>query len=151
MPRLVGLDIGDKRIGVAVSDGLGLTAQPIGVVQRRSQKADTAALVALLEGYEVAEFVAGMPMEMDGREGEQADRVRHFCLRLGERTGLPITFEDERLTSRLSERTLIDAGVRRGRRRKVIDKVAAVLILQARLDRGQGDLSIPPLPAKTDA
>ncbi len=138
MQRLAGLDVGDKRIGVAVSDGIGLTAQGLGTVERRSRKADVAAILALIEGYEVAGFVAGLPLKMDGSEGEQVDRVRHFCGHLANDTGLPVTFQDERLTSVASERLLVEAGVRRAKRKQVRDKMAAVLILQAHLDGGAG-------------
>lgn len=135
-PRLAGLDVGDKRIGVAVSDGLGLTAQGLGVVTRQSNVKDVAAIMTLLEDYEIEAFVAGLPVEMSGMEGSQADKVRHFCGHLSKGTDLPIHFQDERLTSVESERVLIEAGVRRGKRRTVIDQVAAVLILQAWLDSG---------------
>ncbi|MFT4571832.1 MAG: putative Holliday junction resolvase [Hyphomicrobiaceae bacterium] len=140
--RLAGLDIGDKRIGVAVSDGLALTAQGLGVVTRQSNAKDIAAILAMLQDYNIAGFIAGLPIEMSGHEGSQADKVRHFCGHLERGTNLPIQFQDERLTSVASERMLIEAGVRRGKRRKVIDQVAAVLILQAWLDTGGG----PTLP-----
>lgn len=136
--RLAGLDVGDKRIGVAVSDALGMTAQGLGVVQRQGKKADAAAIMALLADYEVSTFVAGLPLEMSGAVGDQADRVQHFCRGLEEITGIAVVYQDERLTTRQSERMLVEAGVRRGRRKKVIDQVAAVLILQAYLDTGGG-------------
>ena len=130
----MGLDVGNKRIGVAISDGLGLTAQGLGVITRRSRRADTAELLALIEPYDVWRVVAGLPLTLEGDEGEQADRVRHFCRRLTEDTGLPVTLRDERFTTVESERLLVEAGVRRRRRRDVRDKMAAVIILQGYLD-----------------
>ena len=134
MTRSVGLDVGERRIGVAVSDGLGLTAQPLCVVERQSLKADIAAIQRALADYAVATVVAGLPLEMNGNEGPQAERVRKFCVRLEQETGLAITYQDERLTSVQSERLLESAGVRRERRRGLLDKMAAALILQAWLD-----------------
>ena len=134
MRRSVGLDVGDRRIGVAVSDPLGMTAQPLCVVERRSIKADIAAIEAAVVDYEVETMVAGLPLEMSGNEGHQAERVRKFCVRLEAATGIPVAYQDERLTSVQSERLLESAGVRRERRRGLLDKMAAALILQAWLD-----------------
>lgn len=137
--RTVGLDVGDKRIGVAISDGLGMTAQPIGVVSRTSIVKDAEAILALVAGYEIDRFVAGLPIEMSGREGSQAARVRSFCERLAERTNIGVVYQDERMTSLQSERILIESGMRREKRRAVIDKLAATLILQAWLDTRSAD------------
>jgi putative Holliday junction resolvase len=134
MRRIVGLDVGERRIGVAVSDPLGLTAQPLHVIERRGIKADIAALAASLAQFEVASFVAGLPLEMSGREGPQAERVRAFGRRLEETTGIAVAYQDERLTSVQSERLLESAGVGRERRRGLLDKMAAALILQSWLD-----------------
>jgi putative Holliday junction resolvase len=137
--RLGGLDVGNKRIGVAVSDGLGLTAQPVVVIERSSVKQDVAKIAATLAPYGVRRVVAGLPVEMSGREGEQARRVRAFCEALATATGLDVVYQDERMTTVQSERILVESGVRRGKRREVIDKLAATLILQAYLDaRGTG-------------
>ncbi len=134
-PRTAGLDIGDKRIGVAVGDGIGMTAHPLGVVERKSRKADVKAIMDLLSAYEIDKFVSGLPLNMDGSEGEQADRVRHFCGHLAADTGIEIVFQDERMTSMQSERVLIEAGLTRKKRRGKIDATASALILQAYLDR----------------
>ena len=142
--RLTGLDVGEKRIGVAVSDGLGMTAQPLGVVQRKSLDKDAARIMELLAEYEIERAVAGLPLQMDGDEGEQAARVRHFCMAFSKRTGLEVVYQDERLTTAQSERMLIESGVRRSRRREVIDKMAATLILQAYMDSHAGGAD--PLP-----
>ncbi len=132
--RIAALDIGDKRIGVAVSDALHMTAQPVGVVERHSIVGDIEKILTLLGDYDVGLIVAGLPIQMDGIEGKQAERVRGFCKRLSEETTIDIAYQDERLTSVQSERVLIDSGASRRRRRQVIDKLAAVLILQAYLD-----------------
>ena len=132
--RFAGLDVGDKRIGVAVSDGLGLTAQPLGVIERSGVEKDIMKLLALLASYDVTRIVAGLPLEMSGHEGRQARRVRAFCDALHARAGIDVVYQDERMTTLQSERILVESGVTRGKRRKVIDKMAAVLILQAYLD-----------------
>ncbi|MFN2376118.1 MAG: Holliday junction resolvase RuvX [Candidatus Binatia bacterium] len=132
--RLAALDVGDKRIGVAVSDGLRLTAQPIGTVERRSLAADCAAIQKMLEAYDIEKIVAGLPLNPRGEEGEQADRVRHFCKRFIVETGREVVFQDERLTTAEGDRMLIQSGMRRNRRREVRDRVAAALILQAWMD-----------------
>ena len=134
MKRFVGLDVGDRRIGVAVSDPLAMTAQPHEVVERRGARVDILALMEKLQGFEIASFVAGLPLEMSGNEGFQVERVRTFCERLEKTTGIPVAYQDERLTSVQSERLLESAGVRRERRRGLLDKMAAALILQAWLD-----------------
>jgi putative Holliday junction resolvase len=137
--RIAGLDIGDKRIGVAVSDPLGITAQPVGVVQRHSIEKDVAQVSALLAGYTIDRFVAGLPLELSSREGHQAEKVRRFCDALVARTGLEVIYRDERLTTAQSERLLVESGVRRDKRRGVIDKMAAALILQSYLDQTGGE------------
>ena len=132
--RLAALDIGTKRIGVAVSDGLGLTAQPLCVIDRRGTTADIEQIREALADYAVRRVVVGLPLQMDGSEGGQAELVRRFCERLEATTGWEVLYQDERLTTVESERRLIDAGVRRKARRRVIDKTAAALILQSYLD-----------------
>jgi putative holliday junction resolvase len=132
--RLAALDVGDKRIGVAVSDGLRLTAQPLGTVERRSLAADCAAIEKMLETYDVEKVIAGLPLNPKGEEGEQADRVRHFCKRFVAETGRTVEFQDERLTTVQGDRMLIQSGVKRKRRKEVRDRVAAALILQSWLD-----------------
>ncbi|MFQ5478032.1 MAG: Holliday junction resolvase RuvX [Candidatus Binatia bacterium] len=134
MKRKGGLDIGERRIGVAVTDPLEITAQPLGVVTRQSWKKDIAGIMELLKDYEVDAFVVGLPLTMKGEEGEQADRVKHFCKHLETETGLAVFFQDERLTSVQSERAMIEAGMSRRKRRNNIDKTAAALILQAWID-----------------
>lgn len=134
MGRTLGLDVGDKRIGVAVSDPMGWTAQPLTVIERVGVAKDVAALRAATKDLEVDRVVAGLPLGMDGTEGTQAARVRRFCEALAAATGLEVVYQDERLTTVQSERLLESAGVRRERRRDVVDKMAAALILQSWLD-----------------
>ena len=134
MRRLAALDVGDKRIGVAVSDALRLTAQPVGVVERQSLAKDCAAIETMLAEHEIEKVVAGLPLMPRGEEGEQADRVRHFCERFVRETGREVVFQDERLSTAEGERMLIESGMRRNRRREVRDRIAAALILQSWLD-----------------
>lgn len=134
MGRLAALDVGDKRIGVALSDPLRIAAQPLGMVQRRSQKADCAAILALLDGRPVDKVVVGLPLSFDGSDSEQADRTRHFAKVFAAETGLEVVFQDERMSTQAGERLLIESGVRREKRRQLRDQVAATIILQAYLD-----------------
>jgi putative holliday junction resolvase len=132
--RLAALDVGDKRIGVAVSDPLRLIAQPLGTVERRSLAADCAAIEKMLETYDVEKIIAGLPLNSRGQEGEQADRVRHFCTRLTKETGRAVEFQDESYSTIEGQRHMIDSGQNRRQRREKRDQVAAAVILQAWLD-----------------
>jgi putative Holliday junction resolvase len=133
--RIAALDVGDARIGVAVSDELGITAQGIGVVRRVGGRRDLEAIADVLRPYAPERLVVGLPLNMSGSEGPQAVRVRAFAANLATHLGLPLEFWDERLTTVAAERTLLEADVSRRRRREVIDKVAATLILQGWLAR----------------
>ena len=138
--RILGLDIGTVRIGVAVSDDMGWTAQPLSVIRRRSEEADLDILAELVESCDVGEIVVGLPRNMDGSIGEMARYVREFRDKLGRRLDLPIHEWDERLSSVAAERVLLEGKVRRRKRKEVIDKVAAAYILQGFLDsRSRGD------------
>jgi putative Holliday junction resolvase len=139
--RVAGLDIGEKRIGVAVSDALGITAQPVAVVERKSVRRDVEAIRAMLAEHRVGRIVAGLPLQMNGTEGTQAARVRAFADALAAATGVEVSYQDERLTTVQSERLLVESGMRREKRRAVVDKVAAVLILQAWLDAHPGEVA----------
>ncbi len=136
MKRKIALDVGDVRIGVAVSDLLGITANPRETYVRK--KGDTNADIAYFCEYakreEADAFVLGLPKNMDGTEGDRAVVTRQFGDMLQETSGLPVLYQDERLTTVSAERMLIDADVRREKRKKVIDKVAATIILQSYLD-----------------
>lgn len=135
-PRYLGLDIGNRRIGVAVSDELGLTAQPVLTLERRSNRwEDLRSLARLCRRFGVAGIVVGDPKHLSGDASPQAEKNRMFAEELGALTGLPIHLWDERLTSHEAHRILYVAGHARKTHRKVVDQVAAVLILQGFLDK----------------
>ena len=140
--RILGLDIGTKRIGVAVSDPLGITAQSVAVVECKGSEKDLERIASLVKEYKVTEIVVGVPYNMDGSEGPQAQQVRRFMAEITARVGLPVREWDERLSTVAAERVLLEADMSRAKRRKVIDKVAAVIILQGYLDKRRGDLTI---------
>jgi putative Holliday junction resolvase len=131
--RIAALDVGEARIGVAISDELGITAQPLGVVQRVGGRTDLRALEDMLAPYTPEKIIVGLPLGMSGAEGSQAVRVRAFGERVGTHLGLPVEYWDERLTTVAAERALLEADLSRRRRREVVDKVAASLILQSYL------------------
>ncbi len=134
MPRLLGLDVGDRRIGLALSDPLNITAQPLGVLERVGLKKDLDALAAMCVEHGVGELVVGLPTDRYGELGPQAENVLGFVKKLAERTDLPVRTWDERFTTVAAERTLRDGGVPGKRRKGVRDQMAAQLILQAYLD-----------------
>lgn len=132
--RTMGLDVGTKTVGVAVSDGLGLTAQGVTTVRRTNTRADLAELRRIAEEREVSRVVIGLPLNMDGSEGPRAQASRAFGDALAKVTGLPIEYHDERLTTVAAERVLLEGDVSRKKRKEVIDQLAAQLILQGWLD-----------------
>lgn len=136
--RILGLDIGSKGIGVAVSDPLGLTAQGLTVVKRSDLKHDLSALQKLIEQYDVGEIAAGLPRNMDGSIGFQAKAVQEFVEHLQRRFNGPIAFVDERLTTVEAERRLLEMDIRRAKRKQIIDQQAAVIILQTHLHIREG-------------
>jgi len=129
--RVLGLDVGSKRIGVAVSDPLGITAQGLETVQRRNKRLDFEALGQVAKAYEVVESVVGLPLRMSGEEGTQAGKMQRFASELGERLQLPVHLWDERLTSAEANRLLRETEMSIQRRGQVVDRIAAVLILQS--------------------
>jgi len=133
--RIAALDVGDARIGVAVSDELGITAQGVGLVRRVGGRRDLQALADILRPYAPERLVVGLPLNMNGTEGPQATRVRAFATEVAAHLSLPLDFWDERLTTVAAERALLEADMSRRRRREVVDKVAATLILQGYLAR----------------
>jgi putative Holliday junction resolvase len=137
--RILALDVGHKRIGLAVSDPLGYTAQGLGVLERRDWDRDLARLVELASPYRVQEVLVGIPRHMDGRLGEQAEGNLALAQALGDALGARVVTWDERLTTVEAERVLIQADMSRRKRRRVVDQVAASLILQAYLD-GRGSV-----------
>lgn len=135
--RILGLDFGSKTVGVAVSDGLLLTAQGVETIERKDEsklRKTCARIEELIEEYEVTEIVLGLPKNMNNTEGERVEKTKAFGEMLERRTGLPVHYWDERLTTVAAEQILMESGVRRENRKAVIDKVAAGLILQGYLD-----------------
>jgi putative Holliday junction resolvase len=132
--RILGLDVGTKTIGVAVSDEMGWTGQGIGTIQRTNIRADLAELDGYLQQYAVEKIVVGVPRNMNGSIGRAAEQVYFFIEQLREKFPIPIDTWDERLSTVAAERVLLEADMSRGKRKKVIDKVAAALILQGYLD-----------------
>lgn len=138
--RILGLDIGDKTVGVAVSDALGITAQGITTIERVGIRKDTGKVIDFIREYDCEAVVCGLPISMDGHESEQTEKVREFARMLENKmrsTGLSkvrLEFYDERLTTMMAQRVLIEADMRRDKRKEIIDRQAAVIILQSYLD-----------------
>ena len=135
--RIMALDVGSRTIGIACSDALLMTAQGIETIRRTSLENDFKRLSELISEYEVHELVVGMPKNMNCTKGERAEKTEEFVGKMKEVIDLPITFWDERLSTVMAERQLIAADVSRKKRKDVIDKMAAVVILQGYLDRLQ--------------
>ena len=132
--RFMGLDFGSKYIGIAVSDEAGLIASPRKSLRRTNLEKDIEHLASRAREEEAGAFVVGMPLSLDGSEGPQAKKVMGFINRLGQVSGIHVTPWDERLTTVAAQRSLIEADVSRARRKKVVDKVAAAIMLQSYLD-----------------
>ena len=132
--RVMALDVGDKNIGVAVSDALLLTAQGRSTLRRTSWEGDLQYLRKLVEDDEVSKIVVGKPLHMDGRDSPQSRKVAKFAMKLSKSLSLPVILWDERLTSFAAEQHLQEAGLNWRNRRKHVDKVAAMFILQNYLD-----------------
>ena len=131
--RIIALDVGDRRIGIAVSDPLGFTAQPVETYTRVGYGPDTRRIAQLAGQYETNRILCGLPLNMDGTQGFQTQKVREFAEKLTE-AGLAVEFYDERMTTVLAEGALLEADMRRENRKKKVDMVAAVMILQSYLD-----------------
>jgi putative Holliday junction resolvase len=144
--RILGLDYGSRRIGVAVSDDLGMTAQGVSTLTRKNREADMAAIAGLVARFAAERIVVGYPLRLDGSRGIQCEKIDSFIRRLESRFSLPVTRWDETLSTREADELLRDRGVRPQKRREMIDRVAAAVILQGYLDalaRGQGTGSAP--------
>lgn len=137
MARALGLDVGTKTIGLALSDELGMLATPLLTVARQGVQADVARVARLAAERGVGMFVVGLPYELDGSEARSARLARQIGDALAASTGRPVRFVDERFTSVEAQRRLIEAGASRARRQATIDQAAAALILQAWLDHGE--------------
>ena len=139
--RKIGLDVGDKTIGVAVSDELLITAQGITIIERVGIRKDAGKIMDIIKEYNCDTVVIGLPMALDGSDSIQTEKVYEFKTMLENKMkssgmrGINIVFEDERLTTIIAERVLIEADLSRSKRKKVIDKQAAVIILQGYLDK----------------
>ena len=133
--KLLGLDLGTKTIGVAISDGMRYSATPLITIKRLKFTADAEVLLSLIADNAAVGIVLGLPLNMDGSEGPRAQSTRAFARSLAQKTAIPIAFWDERLSTAAVTRTLIEADTRRDRRAEVVDKLAASYILQGALER----------------
>lgn len=132
--RIIGLDVGTKTIGVAVSDPLGYTAQGITTIRRKSIDMDLDALAAIIAEYEAEEIMIGLPLNMNGTAGASCDMAKEFGALVEARFSLPITYRDERMSTMAATKILLTGDVSRKKRKGVIDKMAAVYVLQGYLD-----------------
>ena len=142
MSRIIGLDVGEKRIGVAVSDELAIAAHPLTVIVRDGLEKDLRKIEEIVQEYSAVGIVVGLPLNMNGTIGESAKRVLSFTDSLKKKFSVSVETWDERLTTVSSEKVLLEADLSREKRKKVIDKVAATLLLQCYLDnrrRESGD------------
>lgn len=135
MKRIMGLDVGDKTIGVAVSDPLGITAQGITTIRRKGIKSDFIQLRSIIEQYNIKEVVIGFPKNMNNTIGPQGEKVLSFIEKFKNEFETEVILQDERLTTVSAERLLIDADVSRKKRKDVIDKIAATYILSSYLEK----------------
>ncbi|KFC72440.1 putative Holliday junction resolvase [Devosia sp. LC5] len=133
--RIMGLDLGTKTIGVAVSDGMRYSATPLETIKRTKFTQDAIRLEELIAQNNIAAIILGLPLNMDGSEGPRVQSTRAFARSLAQRISLPIAFWDERLSTSAVTRMMIDADLRRDRRAEIVDKLAASYILQGALDR----------------
>jgi putative holliday junction resolvase len=148
-PRILGLDVGSKTIGLAVSDPLGITAQGLQTVRRKNKKTDFSQLHKIVTQYGIVEFVVGYPLRMSGEEGTQAEKMQLFAAELRKKFDLPVHLWDERLTSAEANRVLRDSEMSIQRRGEVVDRLAAVLILQSWLDTRAAAVNRGPEPNLT--
>jgi putative Holliday junction resolvase len=134
---LMGLDVGEKRIGVAIANAAGLLAVPLAVLDRVEEEADLKAILALAEEHDVEQIVVGLPRSMDGSIGKQAEVVLAFCKLLSQHTDIPVDTWDERLSTVAAERLLSEAGAKKGKKKAQRDALAAAIVLQGYLDRAR--------------
>jgi putative Holliday junction resolvase len=143
--RSIGLDIGDRRIGVALSDPLGMLASPLLVFEHQDDAADIIFILGLVKQYQVEHIIVGLPQSMDGTIGPQAEKVKYFTAKLKEQSPVPVEFRDERLTTVTAQRMLREASPKKSAKNKKIeyDAVAAAIILQSYLNESR-PLEFPP-------
>ncbi|MCS7025970.1 MAG: Holliday junction resolvase RuvX [Bryobacteraceae bacterium] len=132
--RVLGLDVGLRRVGVAISDPLGLTAQGLDTLERTNLRQDLARLSALAKQHGVELIIVGHPLHLSGKQGRQAELIQQFASKLAERSGLPVQLWDERLTTLVANQVLRESGLSRQKRARAVDRLSAVLILQSYLD-----------------
>jgi putative Holliday junction resolvase len=137
--RILGLDVGDKRIGIAISDPLGITAGGLETINRVNIEQDVTRIAQIAHRHRVAQIIIGLPLNMDGSSGSQAEKAKSFGRKLARVTGLPLVYEDERLTTISAIRTLTLQGIKTGENKHLVDRQAAAVILQKFLDR-----TVPP-------
>jgi putative Holliday junction resolvase len=130
-PRILGLDVGSKTIGLAVSDPLGITAQGLETIRRKNKRMDMEQLARIVRDYQVSEIVVGYPLRLSGAEGTQSEKMRHFAEELRKRFDLPVHLWDERLTSSQANRVLREMELSIQKRAGAVDRMAATLILQS--------------------
>ena len=130
-PRILGLDVGSRTIGLAVSDPLGMTAQGLPTIRRKNKRLDFEQLQKVIAEFQVAEIVVGYPLRLSGIEGAQAEKMRQFSTQLEKKFSLPVHLWDERLSSAQAHRVLREAGLSIEKRARAIDRMAAVLILES--------------------
>ncbi len=135
--RSLGLDIGDKRIGVALSDPEGILASPFTIINRRDESLDIEAIADIVSQKQVEQIVVGLPRSMDGSLGKQAEKVKAFTRKLCSHTEVPVEYRDERLTTVLAERLMQAVGTKKTRKKARHDAQAAAIILQGYLDEGR--------------
>lgn len=133
--RILGLDVGDRTIGIAISDPLGFTAQGITTIRRKNEAFDIEEIIKICDEYKVETIVSGLPKNMNGTIGEQAEKVQKFCEVLKEHVDIEIVFWDERLTTKAAHMAMLEADMSRKKRKAIVDKIAATFILQGYLDR----------------
>ncbi len=133
--RVLALDIGSKRIGMALSDAMRIIAQPIGFLQRTGFEHDLASLFATIDEYQITELVVGLPKRLDGSHGDMANEAKQFANAVKEQKKIRIKMWDERFSTHAAERALLEGNVRRSKRKEKIDQTAAVWILQGYLDQ----------------
>lgn len=132
--RILGLDVGDRTIGVAISDPLGFTAQGITTIKRKKIEEDMNELLKICDEYKVEKIVSGLPKNMNGTVGEQGEKVKMFCEELKKHIDKDIIFWDERLTTVAAHKAMLEADMSRKKRKQIVDKIAATYILQGYLD-----------------
>ena len=133
--KILALDIGTVRIGIATSDIMEIIASAYEVYRRKTLKEDVAHVVKLVQDLSVGEIVIGLPLKMDGTEGQSVEMARNFGEKLAELTNVPIVYQDERLSTVSAQRILIESGMRREKRKDKVDAIAATIILQTYLDK----------------